>query len=82
MTGEGLVPHVKMVRPEDIEPALLLDLVLVPSTIFFFTLQIRIAALNAASTAADESQDPQRTHKSRTKEAQVRTERVHQSAVC
>uniref|UniRef100_H3C9K0 Calcineurin-binding protein cabin-1 n=1 Tax=Tetraodon nigroviridis TaxID=99883 RepID=H3C9K0_TETNG len=32
--------------------------------------QIRIAALNAASTAADESQDPQRTHKSRTKEAQ------------
>ncbi|CAG02525.1 unnamed protein product, partial [Tetraodon nigroviridis] len=31
---------------------------------------IRIAALNAASTAADESQDPQRTHKSRTKEAQ------------
>ncbi|KAM3610377.1 uncharacterized protein V6R79_003088 [Siganus canaliculatus] len=31
---------------------------------------IRIAALNAASTAADESQDPQRSHKSQTKEAQ------------
>ena len=33
--------------------------------------QIRIAALNAASTAADESQDPQRSRKSQTKEAQV-----------
>uniref|UniRef100_A0A8C6MCT5 Calcineurin-binding protein cabin-1 n=1 Tax=Nothobranchius furzeri TaxID=105023 RepID=A0A8C6MCT5_NOTFU len=32
--------------------------------------QIRIAALNAASTAADESQDPQRSNKSQTKEAQ------------
>uniref|UniRef100_A0A8C5C190 Calcineurin binding protein 1 n=1 Tax=Gadus morhua TaxID=8049 RepID=A0A8C5C190_GADMO len=32
--------------------------------------QIRIAALNAASTAADESQDPQRSRKSQTKEAQ------------
>ncbi|XP_031705421.1 calcineurin-binding protein cabin-1 isoform X4 [Anarrhichthys ocellatus] len=31
---------------------------------------IRIAALNAASTAADESQDPLRSSKSRTKEAQ------------
>ncbi|XP_029961484.1 calcineurin-binding protein cabin-1 isoform X3 [Salarias fasciatus] len=31
---------------------------------------IRIAALNAASTAADESQDPLRSHKSQTKEAQ------------
>ncbi|XP_037633061.1 calcineurin-binding protein cabin-1 isoform X3 [Sebastes umbrosus] len=31
---------------------------------------IRIAALNAASTAADESQDPLRSNKSRTKEAQ------------
>ncbi|XP_056132022.1 calcineurin-binding protein cabin-1 [Lampris incognitus] len=31
---------------------------------------IRIAALNAASTAADESQDPLRTNKSQTKEAQ------------
>nr|XP_057926848.1 calcineurin-binding protein cabin-1 isoform X2 [Doryrhamphus excisus] len=31
---------------------------------------IRIAALNAASTAADESQDPLRSKKSRTKEAQ------------
>ncbi|KAM7018529.1 calcineurin-binding protein cabin-1 isoform 2-T3 [Tautogolabrus adspersus] len=31
---------------------------------------IRIAALNAASTAADESQDPLRRNKSRTKEAQ------------
>ncbi|XP_059920768.1 calcineurin-binding protein cabin-1 [Gadus macrocephalus] len=31
---------------------------------------IRIAALNAASTAADESQDPQRSRKSQTKEAQ------------
>ncbi|KAF7199778.1 calcineurin-binding protein cabin-1 isoform X2 [Nothobranchius furzeri] len=31
---------------------------------------IRIAALNAASTAADESQDPQRSNKSQTKEAQ------------
>ncbi|XP_056890296.1 calcineurin-binding protein cabin-1 isoform X5 [Takifugu flavidus] len=31
---------------------------------------IRIAALNAASTAADESQDPLKTHKSQTKEAQ------------
>lgn len=34
--------------------------------------QIRIAALNAASSAADESQDPLRSSKSRTKEAQVR----------
>lgn len=33
--------------------------------------QIRIAALNAASTAADESQDPLRSSKSQTKEAQV-----------
>lgn len=33
--------------------------------------QIRIAALNAASSAADESQDPLRSSKSRTKEAQV-----------
>lgn len=83
MKGEGSVPHVKMVRPEDIEPALVLHLVFVSFGIFFFfTLQIRIAALNAASTAADESQDPQRTHKGRTKEAQVRTERVHHSAVC
>uniref|UniRef100_A0A3B3UC71 Calcineurin-binding protein cabin-1 n=1 Tax=Poecilia latipinna TaxID=48699 RepID=A0A3B3UC71_9TELE len=32
--------------------------------------QIRIAALNAASTAADECQDPLRSSKSRTKEAQ------------
>uniref|UniRef100_A0A671X091 Calcineurin binding protein 1 n=1 Tax=Sparus aurata TaxID=8175 RepID=A0A671X091_SPAAU len=32
--------------------------------------QIRIAALNAASTAADESQDPLRSSKSQTKEAQ------------
>ncbi|CAL8347299.1 unnamed protein product [Lota lota] len=31
---------------------------------------IRIAALNAASTAADESQDPQRSRKGQTKEAQ------------
>lgn len=36
-----------------------------------FVSQIRIAALNAASTTADESQDPQRSHKSQTKEAQV-----------
>lgn len=36
-------------------------------------LQIRIAALNAASTAADESQDPLRSHKTQTKEAQVQT---------
>ena len=35
--------------------------------------QIRIAALNAASTAADESQDPLRSSKSQTKEAQVQT---------
>lgn len=34
--------------------------------------QIRIAALNAASSAADESQDPLRSSKSRTKEAQVK----------
>lgn len=33
--------------------------------------QIRIAALNAASAAADESQDPLRSSKSQTKEAQV-----------
>eukprot|EP00064_Thunnus_orientalis_P009324 superscaffoldBa00001176_g9347 len=33
-------------------------------------IQIRIAALNAASTAADESQDPLRSNKSQTKEAQ------------
>uniref|UniRef100_A0A667Z7L7 Calcineurin binding protein 1 n=1 Tax=Myripristis murdjan TaxID=586833 RepID=A0A667Z7L7_9TELE len=33
-------------------------------------MSIRIAALNAASTAADESQDPLRSNKSQTKEAQ------------
>lgn len=43
-------------------------------------MQIRIAALNAASTAADESQDLLRTHKSQTKEAQVRTGHFHANA--
>lgn len=70
-----------MVKPEDIGPALVLHLVFVSFGILV-TLQIRIAALNAASTAADESQDPQRTHKGRTKEAQVRTKGLHQPAVC
>lgn len=37
----------------------------------FYVPQIRIAALNAASTAADESHDPLRSSKSQTKEAQV-----------
>lgn len=36
-------------------------------------IQIRIAALNAASTTTDESQDPLKSSKSRTKEAQVQT---------
>uniref|UniRef100_A0A3Q2D2M9 Calcineurin-binding protein cabin-1 n=1 Tax=Cyprinodon variegatus TaxID=28743 RepID=A0A3Q2D2M9_CYPVA len=36
----------------------------------FESFQIRIAALNAASAAADESQDPLRSSKSQTKEAQ------------
>ena len=34
--------------------------------------QIRIAALNAASIAADEHEDAQKTIKSQTKEAQVK----------
>lgn len=41
------------------------------NNVIFHFLQIRIAALNAASAAADESEDPLKTKKSRTKEAQV-----------
>lgn len=41
------------------------------NNVIFYFLQIRIAALNAASAAADESEDPLKTKKSRTKEAQV-----------
>lgn len=73
MNGEGSVPHVKMVRDLKTLSSLLLFFILFS---IFFAWQIRIAALNAASAAADESQDPQRTHKGRTKEAQVRTERL------
>uniref|UniRef100_A0A8C7TUB7 Calcineurin-binding protein cabin-1 n=1 Tax=Oncorhynchus mykiss TaxID=8022 RepID=A0A8C7TUB7_ONCMY len=40
------------------------------NNVIFYFLQIRIAALNAASAAADESEDPLKTKKSRTKEAQ------------
>uniref|UniRef100_A0A8C7DCU9 Calcineurin-binding protein cabin-1 n=1 Tax=Oncorhynchus kisutch TaxID=8019 RepID=A0A8C7DCU9_ONCKI len=40
------------------------------NNVIFSFLQIRIAALNAASAAADESEDPLKTKKSRTKEAQ------------
>uniref|UniRef100_A0A8C8MHB9 Calcineurin-binding protein cabin-1 n=1 Tax=Oncorhynchus tshawytscha TaxID=74940 RepID=A0A8C8MHB9_ONCTS len=40
------------------------------NNVIFYFLQIRIAALNAASAAVDESEDPLKTKKSRTKEAQ------------
>ncbi|KAI3372339.1 hypothetical protein L3Q82_022837, partial [Scortum barcoo] len=57
-------PHITMLPPW-------LYICLLKGPLFMCcSLQIRIAALNAASTAADESQDPLRSNKSQTKEAQ------------
>ena len=45
------------------------------------SIQIRIAALNAASAAADESQDPLRSRKGQTKEAQVQNYKPYNQVI-